>query len=251
MVPGAPAGEGRGGQHRRQHHEENISIIQLDHTFMHDPHQAPQRSYTILTAIELTTGLRTAVKKVYTPNQGAQLHRWIVKHGFTKSILQSQMLRHRSCSLSAPLRQTSTSLQECHLLTHIRSSQGKDTTRLQWSCDLKNVESKSSLICFLQSHFSGHFDTASSLTTTTSFTLPYNYRSNIVGFGECVLGDVRNIRINIRNLEASGLDVTSSPMSTSLHYLFNTVNNRQRQHGHTNADSSLVYLEKNSMTSTS
>ena len=37
--------KGRGGQHRRQHQqEENFSIIQLDCTFMHDPHQAPQRT---------------------------------------------------------------------------------------------------------------------------------------------------------------------------------------------------------------
>ena len=47
----------RGGQHRRQHQEEKINIIQLDYTFMQDPHQAPQRSgrqqtFTILTAIE-------------------------------------------------------------------------------------------------------------------------------------------------------------------------------------------------------
>ena len=43
-------------------------------------------------AIESTTGLCTAVltsKKGYTPHQATQLHRWIVKHGFTKSILQS------------------------------------------------------------------------------------------------------------------------------------------------------------------
>ena len=37
--------KGRGGQHRRQHQqEENISITQLNYTFMHDPHQAPQRT---------------------------------------------------------------------------------------------------------------------------------------------------------------------------------------------------------------
>ena len=90
--------KGRGGQHRRQHQkEENVSIIQLDYTFMHDPHQAPRRqgqqhTFTILTAIESTTGLGLAVpssKKGYTPHQAAQLHRWIIKHGFTKSVLQS------------------------------------------------------------------------------------------------------------------------------------------------------------------
>ena len=90
--------KGRGGQHRRQQQQkENISIIQLDYTFMHDPHQAPQRTgkphtYTILTAIESTTGIGLAVltsKKGYTPHQASQLHRWIIKHGFTKSVLPS------------------------------------------------------------------------------------------------------------------------------------------------------------------
>ena len=64
---------------------------------MHDPHQPPQRTgkphtYAILTAIESTTGRELAgltSKKGYTPHQAAQLHRWIVKHGFTKSVLQS------------------------------------------------------------------------------------------------------------------------------------------------------------------
>ena len=36
--------KGRGGKYRWQHEEENVSIIQLDYTFTHDPHQAPQRS---------------------------------------------------------------------------------------------------------------------------------------------------------------------------------------------------------------
>ena len=90
--------KGRGGQHRRQHQqEENVSFIQLDYTFTRHPHQAPQRqgrqtTFTILTAIESTIGLRLAVltsKKGYTPHQAAQLHRWIIKHGFTKSVLQS------------------------------------------------------------------------------------------------------------------------------------------------------------------
>ena len=90
--------KGRGGQHWKQHEqEENISVTQLDYTFTRDPHQPPQRSrkphtYTILTAIDSTTGLCTAVltsKKDYTPHQATQLHCWIVKHGFMKSILQS------------------------------------------------------------------------------------------------------------------------------------------------------------------
>ena len=111
--------KGRVGQHRQQHQEGDISIIQLDYTFMYDPHQAPQQSgrphtYTILTAIESTTGLCTAVltsKKSYTPHQAAQLHRWIVKHGFTKSILQSdaetslmQLVNTVSSELNLPTR---------------------------------------------------------------------------------------------------------------------------------------------------
>ena len=35
--------KGRGGQHCWQHQEENISSIQLDYPFMHDPHVPPQR----------------------------------------------------------------------------------------------------------------------------------------------------------------------------------------------------------------
>ena len=46
----------------------------------------------ILTAVETTTGLCTAVltsKKGYAPHQATQLHRWIVNLRFAKSILQS------------------------------------------------------------------------------------------------------------------------------------------------------------------
>ena len=78
----------------------------------------------------------------------------------------------------------------------------------------------------------------------------YNYRSNIVGFGEIVLGDVRNIptqKLRLRNQHqklrgASGLDVTSSPTSTSLHYLCSTANIHLPQQVPADADRSLVYL---------
>ena len=79
------------------------------------------------------------------------------------------------------------------------------TARLQWSKGLKKLN----LICCLQGHFHGRYNTASSSSTNTSCTLQarasrfenyrYNYRSNIVGFG---LGDVRNIptqKLRLRN----------------------------------------------------
>ena len=56
--------KGRGGQHRRQHQQdENVRVIQLDCTFMHDPHQPPQRSgephtYTIRTVLSTVTSGR-------------------------------------------------------------------------------------------------------------------------------------------------------------------------------------------------
>ena len=98
--------KGRGGQHHRQHQqEENISIIQLDYMFMHNPHPAPQRegrqhTYTILTAVKSTTGLGLAVltsKKGYTPHQAAQLHRWIINMDLQK-VCYNQTMRHLLCS---------------------------------------------------------------------------------------------------------------------------------------------------------
>ena len=139
----------------RQDQEENVIIAQLDYTFTNDPHQAPQRSgrphtYTILTAIKSTTRLCTAVltsKKGYTPHQVAQLHRWIAKQSFEKSILQSdaetslmQLVNTVSSDLNLPTRMSP---------PYSHQSQGKvetlhrnlfdqlRTTRLQWSKDLK------------------------------------------------------------------------------------------------------------------
>ena len=148
--------KGCGGQHRRQHQqEESVSIIQLDYTFMHDPHQPPQSSgkphtCATLTAIESTTGLCTAAltsKKGYMPHQTAQLHSWIAKHSFTKSILQAdaetalmQLVNTVSTDLKLPTRVSP---------PYSHQSQGKverfrrnlfdqlRTTRLQGSKDLK------------------------------------------------------------------------------------------------------------------
>ena len=150
--------KGRGGQHHRQHQqEENISIIQLDYTLMHDPHQAPQRTgrphtFTILAAIESTPGLGLAVltsKRGYTPHQAAQRHRWIIKHGLTNSVLQSghetslmQLVSTVATGLKLPTRvsppyshQSQGKVERFHrnLFDQLR------TTRLQWSKDL-NIE---------------------------------------------------------------------------------------------------------------
>ena len=67
--------------------------------------------------------------------------------------------------------------------------------------------SKSNLICCLQSHFYGHFNTACSSSKTASYTHQARHRasrscSNIVGFNEIVLRDIRNIatqKLRLRN----------------------------------------------------
>ena len=118
---------GRGGQHRRQHQQdENVSIIQLDYTFTHDPHQPPQRSgkphtYTILTAIESMTGLCTAVltsKKGYAPSSSATTS----LDSEARLYEEHLTIRCRNIidAVGQQSLQTSTFLQESHLLTHIR-----------------------------------------------------------------------------------------------------------------------------------
>ena len=136
------------------------------------------------------------------------------------------------------------------------------TTRLQWSKDLKvepHMLPPESLPWALQHSvfILNNYLVHSSGKTSHFENYRYNYRSNIVGFGEVVLGDIRNIptqKLRLRNQhqssEASGLDVISSPMSTSLHYLCSTVNIHLQQQEHTSAGRSLVYLVKNNMTST-
>ena len=132
----------------RQHH------TQLDYASIHDPHVHPQRSgkqqtYTILTHFETTTGLRIAVlisKKGHTAHHIAQLHHWIVKHSFTKSILQSdvetslmQLVNTMAADLDLPTRVSPPSLYwsqgkaeglRRNLFDQLRS------TRLQWSREL-------------------------------------------------------------------------------------------------------------------
>ena len=138
------------------------------------------------------------------------------------------------------------------------------TTRLQWSKDLKvepHMLPPESLPWALQHNvfILNNYLVHSSGKTSHLENYRYNYRSNIVGFGEIVLGDVRNIpsqKLRLRNqhqkLRGIWLGATSSPMSTSLHYLCSTaIELLQQQLGHTSADRSLVYLVKNNTTSTS
>ena len=117
---------GRTGQHRRQHQEENISIIQRRphlhvttlmylHNVLADNTPTPflrhWRQQQGLCAEMLTS------KKGYTPHQAAQLHQWAVKHGFAKSILQSdaetslmQLVNTVAADLNLPARVSPPSL---------------------------------------------------------------------------------------------------------------------------------------------
>ena len=214
--------KGHGGQHQ----EENISIIQLDYTIMNDPCQAPQRSgrqytYTILTAIESTTGLCTAS---------------------AKSILQSD-------AETSLMQLVSTVAADLNLLTAVsppysHQRQGKVerfhrnlfdqlcTTQLQWRKDLKvepHMLPPGSLpwalqhSVFILNNYSlqgRHLTSGTTATTTAPASLVLEnvfletsgksrHKSYVSG-------------VNIRSSEASGLGVTSSPMSTSLHYLWST-----------------------------
>ena len=192
---------------------------------MRDPHQAPQRqgrqhTYTILTAIESITGLGLAVltsKKGYTPHQAAQLQRWMIKRGFTKSVLQTD----HETSLMQLVSTVATALKLPTIVSppYSHQSQGKverfhrnlfdqlHTTRLQWSKDL-NIEPHmlppESLpwalhhSIFILNNYLVH----SSGKTSHFENYRYNYCSNIVHFGEIVLGDVRSIptqKLRLRN----------------------------------------------------
>ena len=176
--------------------------------------------FTILTAIESTTGLGLAVltsKKGYTPHQAAQLHRWIIKHGFTKSVLQSD--HETSLMQSVSTVATDLKLPTSVSPPYSHQSQGKverfhrnlfdqlHTTRLQWSREL-NIEPhmlppESLPLALHHSIFIlNNYLLHSSGKTSHFENYRYNYRSNIVHFGEIVLGDVRNIptqKLRLRN----------------------------------------------------
>ena len=88
-------------------------------------------------------GLCTAVftsKKSYTPHQAAQLHRWIVKHGFAKSILQSD-------AETSLMQLVNTMAADLNLPTRVSPPAATSTANL---------------IRFLQGHFHEHFSTAHS-----------------------------------------------------------------------------------------
>ena len=190
---------------------------------MHDPHQATQCSgrqhtFTILTAIESSTGLCRAVltsKKGYTPHQPAQLHRWVLKHGFTKSILQlaaetslMQLVNTVAADLNLPTRVSPPYSQE-----RWKGSTGTSLTNFaqqgyHGSRDL-NIEPhmlppESLLWALHHSIFvlNNYFVHSSGGKTSHFENYRYNYRSNIVGLGECVLGDIHNIptqKLRLRN----------------------------------------------------
>ena len=193
---------------------------------MHDPHQAPQptrrpHTYTILTAIESTAGLGLAVltlKKGYTPHQAAQLHRWIIKHGFTKSVLQSDHETSLMQLVSTSRHRPQTSYKgQSTLLTpepreverfHRNLFDQLRTTRLQWSKDLNiepHIATRVSTLRTTSQHL--HPEQLPRALIREDFSLRelplrYNYHSNIVHFGEIVLGDVRNIptqKLRLRN----------------------------------------------------
>ena len=101
----------------------------------------------------------------YTPHQAAQLQRWIVKHGFAKSALQSdtetslmQLVNTVATDFNLPTRvspphshQSQRKVERLHRTSLINFGQH----------DLSGVvTSKLTLMCFLRSHFHGHFNTA-------------------------------------------------------------------------------------------
>ena len=211
--------KGRGGQHRRQHQQdENISIIQLDYTFMHDPHQPPQHSgepHTYTHSYGHRVHNRTALQCQRRATH--HIHRWIVKHGFTRSVLQSdhetslmQLVSTVASDLKLPTRasppyshQSQGKVERFHrnLFDQLR------TTRLRWSKDL-NIEPymlpPESLPWALQHSIFilNNYLVHSSGKTSHFENYRYNYRSNTIGFGEIVLGDVRNIptqKLRLRN----------------------------------------------------
>ena len=109
------------------------------------------------------------------------------------------------------------------------------TTRLQWSKDLNMLPPESLPWALHHSIFIlNNYLVHSSGKTSHFENYRYNYHSNIVHFGEMERLFLETSGtfprrsyvpgINIRNFVASGLDVTSSRMSTSLHYLCTTAN---------------------------
>ena len=205
--------KGRGAQYRRQHQEENVSITQLDYTFMHDPHQAPQRSgptthlhhshchrtyyWIVYSSTYLEEGLHSTSSCTTTSlDCEARLykeHLAIRCRNIIDAARQDRcgrpQLTYKSKSVTSLLTSEPRKVEIFHRtsLTNF-AQQGYNGAKT----------SKSNLIYSLQSHFLGHFNTASSFSTTTSYTLQGRHRTSRTtatttaptsnGFGECVLG---------------------------------------------------------------
>ena len=82
-------------QHWLDHVDDHIHRIQLDYTFMHIKHLREQETSYLHDTHGHRVNNRTRIggcllqRKGLSPHQASQLHRWIIKHGFTKSVLQS------------------------------------------------------------------------------------------------------------------------------------------------------------------
>ena len=224
MVPGVSAGErprrptspatSAGGE--RQHHTARLHIharsTSTTSTIRKTSHLHHPYSHRVYDGTLYSSAY---FEKGYTPHQAAQLHRWIVKHGFTKSILQSDAetsLMQLVNTVSTDLKLTYKSLTSLLTSESREGSTGTSLTNFAQQGYNGAKTSKLNLTCCLQSHFLGHFNTASSSSTTTSYTLQAKHPTsrttatttapNIVGFGEIVLGDVHNIpthKLHLRN----------------------------------------------------
>ena len=222
----------------RQHPEENISVTQLHYTFMHDPHAPPQRSGRQQVCYDphshrgyhwiMYRSTYFQIYKGYARHQATQLHCWVVKHGFTKSILQSDA----ETSLTQVVNTVATDL---NLPTRVSPP---------YSHQLQGKVER------LHNDYLVH----SSGKTLHFENYRYNYRSSIVGFGECVLGDTCNIltqKSRLRNQHQKlrgiwfGRDLVTT--STSLHCLSCTANIHQQPVELTDAGKSLVHPQKPSI----
>ena len=196
-----------------------------------------------------------------------------MKHGFTKSILQSdaetalmQFVNTVSTDRKLPTRVSPPYSHQSQ--RRWKGSTGTSLTNFAQQGYNGAKTSTLNHICCLQSVFLGHFNTASSSSTTTSNPHQAKHPTSRTTATTIALTSLPLVRlsletfatsrlksyvagINIKSSEASGLDVTSSRMSTSLHYLCSTANILPLQQMLTDADKSLVYLVKKSMTSTS
>ena len=157
------------------------------------------------------TGLGLAVltsKKGYTPHQASQLRRWIIKHGFTKSVLQSDhdtSLMQLVSTVAADLNFLPESVHLTHIRFKARWGGSIETSLTNFvQQDYSGAKtSTSSHTCYHQSPYPGRyihsiFILNNYLVHSSEKDIPlrefrYNYRSSIAHFGEnCPLEDIRN-----------------------------------------------------------